>query len=224
MYVENIQGYASTNMNELATLITKYITSGDIKVITRVEVFTTTDADDSIRFYNGDKIISEFANMAGSGNYKVSLYGNLTDAWVSSNSTSINRTRYIYRMIVCKHGVLFKTAGSSGSTSLAGIILFTETKNSETGCFVRYASGSNMIYTGYFVAWNDQNPYSSVNIDSDSHQSFTGLMSIPTNSATGNYSVNTYYMPFTQFKTYEGIITLNGEKYYTDGAIVIKDE
>lgn len=224
MYVENIQGYASTNMNELATLITKYITSGDIKVFTRVEVFTTTDADDSIRFFNGDKTIAEFANMAGSGSYKVSLFGNPTDAWVSSNSTNITKSRYIYRMIVCKHGVLFKTAATSGATSLSGIILFTETKNGETGCFVRYASGGSVVYTGYFVAWNDQNPYSTVNIDSNSHQSFTGLMSIPTNSPTGNYSVNTYYMPFTQFKAYEGIITLNDEKYYTDGAIVIKDE
>lgn len=224
MYVENIQGYASTNLNELASLITKYITSGDIKVITRVEVFTTTDADDSIRFYNGDKIIAEFTNMAGSGGYKVSLFGNPTDAWVSANSTNISKSRYIYRMIVCKHGVMFKTSGTSGSTTLGGVIFFTETKNGETGCFVRYASGGTVIYTGYFVAWGDQSPYSNVDIDSDSHQSFTGLMSIPTNSATGNYSVNTYYMPHTQFKTYEGIITLNDEKYYTDGAIVIKDE
>lgn len=223
MYVENIQGYGSTDLTELATLITKYITSGDIKVITRVETFESTSADDSIRFYNGDKKIAEFTNMAGSGTFKVELFGNPTDSWVGSGSSNAG-VRYIYRMIVCKHGVMFKTTQTSGATTMKGCIFFTETKNGETGCFVRYSSGSSVLYTGYFVAWGDQSPYSTINVDSTAHQTFTGLMSIPTNNPTGNHSVNTYYMPLTQFKSYEGMIMLDNVKYYTDGAIAIKDE
>lgn len=41
---------------------------------------------------------------------------------------------------------------------------------------------------------------------------------------TGNRSVNTYYMPQSQFTTYDGLIQLNDEAFYTDGSIAIKDE
>lgn len=224
MIVENIQGYGSTDLTELASLITKYINSGDITLITRVETFTSSSADDSIRFYNGDKKIAEFTCMAGTGTFKAELFGNPTDSWSSTTTSSLNGSRYIYRMIVCKHGVMFKTASTSGSTTMKGCIFLTETKNGETGCFIRYSSGSSALYTGYFVAWGDQSPYSTINVDSTAHQSFTGLMSIPTNNPTGNHSVNTYYMPLTQFKTYEGLIVFDNVKYYTDGAIAIKDE
>lgn len=224
MFVENIQAYGSTDLTELASLITKYINSGDITLITRVETFQSTAADDSIRFYNGDKKILEFTNMSGTtGTLKMEVFGSPTESWSSSSSTATGSTRYIYRMIVCKHGVMFKTASQSGNTSQKGCIFLTETKSGETGVFLRSYSNAG-IWKGVFVAWGDQNPFNTIDLTAQAHQSFTGLMAIPSQSATGNHSVNTYYLPQSQFTTYDGLIQLNNEAFYTDGSIAIKDE
>ena len=223
MYVENIQAYGSTDLKELASLITKYINSGDITLITRVETFQTTAADDSIRFYNGDKKILEFTNMSGTATFKMEVFGSPTESWSTSSSSGTGSTRFIYRMIVCKHGVMFKTSSQSGNTSQKGCIFLTETKSGETGVFLRSNSNAG-IWKGNFVAWGDQSPFSQIDLTAQAHSSFTGLMAIPTQSATGNYSVNTYYLPQSQFTTYDGLIQLNNEAFYTDGSIAIKDE
>ena len=223
MFVENIQAYGSTDLTELASLITKYINSGDITLITRVETFQTTAADDSIRFYNGDKKILEFTNMSGTATFKMEVFGSPTESWSSSSSSGTGSTRFIYRMIVCKHGVMFKTSSQSGSTSQKGCIFLTETKSGETGVFLRSNSNAG-VWKGFFVAWGDQNPFGTIDLTAQAHQSFTGLMAIPTQSATGNHSVNTYYLPQSQFTTYDGLIQLNNEAFYTDGSIAIKDE
>ena len=223
MIVENVQAYGSTDLTELASLITKYINSGDITLITRVETFQATAADDSIRFYNGDKKILEFSAMSGASTFKMEVFGTPTESWSSTSSTAVGSTRYIYRMIVCKHGVMFKTSNTSGSTSQKGCIFLTETKSGETGVFLRTNSNAG-IWKGVFVAWGDQSPFSTIDLTAQAHQSFTGLMAIPSQSPTGNHSVNTYYMPQSQFMSYDGLIQLNDEAFYTDGCIAIKDE
>lgn len=224
MYVEPIQGYGGKDLTELAELITKYIASGDITLITRVETFQSISADDSIRFYNGDKKILEFTGMAGpSSTFKMEVFGSPTDTYPISTSTMTSNTQFIYRMIVCKHGVMFKTSSQSGNTTQKGCIFLTETKSGETGVFLRVNSG-NGIWKGIFVAWGDQKPLNTIDLTAQAHPSFSGLMAIPTQSATGNHSVNAYYLPQSQFTLYDGLIQLNDEVFYTDGSIAIKDE
>lgn len=126
-------------------------------------------------------------------------------------------------MYVCKHGLYFKTSNIGGSTTQKGCIFFAETKTGETAVFVRYSSSSG-IWDGYCVAWGDQNPYNSIKLAATSHPSFTGLMAIPTNNPTGNNTVNAYFMPFSQFTAYDGLITMNGKKFYTDGSLAFLDE
>ena len=230
MIVETVQNYTSTTIDAFAAQITKYIDSGDITVITRVEAYDGTGAlgpsanNDSLKFYNGDKLILDLKNLAGGNTFSVTIYGSASDAYTTSTASIISSTRYIYRMIVCKHGLMFKTASSGTSTVQKGCIFFTETKSGETGVFVRAASGSALIWTGYYVAWGDQNPFSDIALGAKAHQSFTGLMAIPTNGPIGNHSVNTYFLPLSQFTNYDGLIEINDEKYYTDGSIAIKDE
>lgn len=228
MYVESVQNYASSTIDELYTLINKYINSGDITVFTRVEKYIgSSGTEDSIKFYNGTKLIADFNNLAGASNLAITLYGSPSDVWSGSGSSSTAQAKYIYRMIVCKHGVMFKTSSSGGSTAQKGCIFFTETKSGETGVFVRYGSASGSAasaWTGYYIAWGDQPTFSSVALEGVAHPSFSALCAIPTQSADGNHSVNTYYMPYSQFKSYDGLIDLNGVKYYTDGSIAIKDE
>lgn len=228
MYVESVQNYASSTIDELYTLINKYINSGDITVFTRVEKYTgDSSTDDSLKFYNGNKLIADFRNLAAGYNLVPTLYGSQSDTWSGSSSSSTAQAKYIYRMIVCKHGVMFKTSSSGGSTSQKGCIFFTETKSGETGVYIRYGTtsgSSNSIWTGYYIAWGDQPTFSSVALEGVAHPSFSALCAIPTQSADGNHSVNTYFMPFSQFKSYDGLIEINDEKYYTDGCIAIKDE
>ena len=228
MYVESVQNYASSTIDELYTPINKYINSGDITVFTRVEKYTgDSSTEDSLKFYNGDKLIADFKNLAGANNLVPTLYGSPSDTWTGSNSSSTTPAKCIYRMIVCKHGVMFKTSNSGGSTTQKGCIFFTETKSGETGIYVRYGSTtgtSASIWTGYYMAWGDQPAFTSVALEGVAHQSFSALCAIPTQSPDGNHSINTYFMPFSQFKSYDGLIELNGEKYYTDGCIAIKDE
>ena len=47
MYVESVQNYASSTIDELYTLINKYINSGDITVFTRVEKYTGDSSTDN---------------------------------------------------------------------------------------------------------------------------------------------------------------------------------
>ena len=230
MIVETVQNYTSTTIDAFAAQITKYIDSGDITVITRVEAYDGTGAlgpsanNDSLKFYNGNKLILDLKNLAGGNTYSVTIYGSASDAYTNSTTSIVGSSRYIYRMIVCKHGLMFKTASSGTSTVQKGCIFFTETKSGETGVFVRAASGSSLIWTGYYIAWGDQPVFAAIALESATHQSFTSLSAIPTQSPDGNHSVNTYHMPFSQFKTYDGLIEINDEKYYTDGSIAIKDE
>lgn len=230
MIVETVQNYAGGTIDAFAAQITKYIDSGDIKVITRVEGYDSSGmlgdgaVNDSLKFYNGTKLILDLRCLGGAGTFSVTIYGSASDAYTSSTSSTLSSSRYIYRMIVCKHGLMFKTASSGSSTVQKGCIFFTETKSGETGVFVRAASGSALTWTGYYIAWGDQNPFSDIALGAKAHQSFTGLMAIPTNGPIGNHSVNTYFLPLSQFTTYDGLIEINDEKYYTDGSIAIKDE
>ena len=130
MIVENVQAYGSTDLTELASLITKYINSGDITLITRVETFQATAADDSIRFYNGDKKILEFSAMSGASTFKMEVFGTPTESWSSTSSTAVGSTRYIYRMIVCKHGVMFKSTMPTAPST----IIFLASMMAEACC------------------------------------------------------------------------------------------
>lgn len=231
MIVETVQNYSGGTVDAFAAQITKYIDSGDITVITRVEPYDSSGTigdgavNDSLKFYNGDKMLLDMQCLGGASNaFKAYLYGSETECQSLTTSSSASSSRYIYRMIVCKHGLMFKTASSGGSTTQKGCIFFTETKSGETGVFFRYAGGSALIWTGYYVAWGDQNPFSDIALGAKAHQSFTGLMAIPTNGPIGNHSVNTYFFPLSQFTNYDGLIEINDEKYYTDGSIAIKDE
>ena len=223
MYIEPIQGYQSSDVSELVAKITQYIQSGDIKCITRVEKWTNSQSDDSVDFYNGEKKILRLASLAGGSSLLATIYTSESDSWVSPNSSALGSTKYIYRMYVLKHGLYFKTSNSNGSTNQKGCIFLTETKTGETGVFVRYSSNTG-IWDGYFVAWGDQNPYTSISFAGKSHTSFTGLLPMPTCNPAGNNSVNAYFMPFTQFSSYDGLITMNGKKYYTDGSLAFLDE
>lgn len=65
MYVETIQNYQNTDVDELIAKINQYIQSGDIKCITRVEKWTNSQTNDSIDFYNGEKKILSLSSLAG---------------------------------------------------------------------------------------------------------------------------------------------------------------
>lgn len=226
MIVETVQNYSGGTVDAFAAQITKYINSGDITVITRVQAYDSTEGtnNDSLKFYNGDKLILDLRCLGGNGTFGVTIYGSASDAYTNSTTSIIGSSRYIYRMIVCKHGLMFKTASSGTSTVQKGCIFFTETKSGETGVFVRAGSGSSLTWSGYYIAWGDQPAFASIALESATHQSFTSLSAIPTQSPNGNHSVNAYHMPFSQFKNYDGLIEINDEKYYTDGSIAIKDE
>lgn len=128
-----------------------------------------------------------------------------------------------------KYGALFTGSGNQAGCS----VIIAKTNNGNIGFYLgatNFTTNADASWSGNTGAWGDEVPITQMFSFMCSDQATgtanqTILCPIPTHCALGETSVldGAYCIPWAQYRT-EGVITINGVDYATNGYIALMDE
>ena len=237
MYYEKFSVAAATGYKPAADKLEEYIQNGLINVFDRIEVASSANNPNNgiMTIYNGDKPLVKFEGNTDSNVWLcVYLYRSPTEYWPFSGSSSLGSSaKWIYGAYICKYGVILELTTSNApavSKSQRMYMIFSKAKNGETAITCRNtgstttgAKWKNFIT----VAYGDvEAPLNEMDLSiTKFDKNYTTFIPLPTNKGTSgiNTTVGFYWMPFSQLSGFDGIATLNGIDYYTDGYFLLQD-
>jgi len=239
MYYEKFSVAAATGYKPAADKLNEYIQNGLIDVFDRIELESSTQNPNNgiMTIYNGDKPLVKFEGNTDSSSFlTVYLYRSPTEYWsFGGGSSSLGYiAHWIYGAYICKYGVILELT-SSNSPFVQKLqrqyMIFSKAKNGETAISCRNngnTSGTNMKWRNFItVAYGDvEAPLNEMDLSiTKFDKDYTTFVPLPTNKGTSgiNTTVGFYWMPFSQLAGFDGIATLNGIDYYTDGFFLLQD-
>lgn len=239
MYYEKFSVASATGYKPAADKLKEYIQNGLINVFDRIETESSTSNPNNgiMTIYNGDKPLVKFEGNTDSITLLwVYLYRSPTEYWSfgGSSSTLGSSAKWIYGAYICKYGVILELVTSNAPTvskSQRMYMIFSKTKNGETAISCRNTgstTGTTPKWRNFItVAYGDvEAPLNEMDLSITKYnKNYTTFIPLPTNKGTSeiNTTVGFYWMPFSQLEGFDGIATLNGIDYYTDGYFLLQD-
>jgi hypothetical protein len=238
MYYEKFSVAAATGYKPAADKLEEYIQNGLIDVFDRIEIESSTENPNNgvMTIYNSDKPLVKFRSSDSNSFSWVYLYRSPTEYWSfgGASSSLASSARWIYGAYICKYGVILELTSSNAAIVSKGYrmyMIFSKAKNGEIAISCRNTgstTGTTPKWKNFItVAYGDvEAPLNEMDLSITKYnKNYTTFIPLPTNKGTSeiNTTVGFYWMPFSQLEGFDGIATLNGIDYYTDGYFLLQD-